>query len=247
MYYIPRTLFAKDEILGEDRLSKFKSAYPIEMYFDNVTDYAGQGNFIQKFGLFNETSATFTVARRRWDQLVGRFGQTIIPSRPCEGDLLYFPLTKHLFEIKFTDHLDPFYQLGKLYIYKLEASKYWWVRYFVNGNAVRKTTKTESKREAIAFAKTFYDTVTYNQRHGISSTLSATSFAVCLKEMLKAEKAKLERGEISKITFDNSNYRYEKSITPFFGKMEVKDIDYMCVDRYLNELSSLANSVVPNF
>ena len=126
----------------------------------------------------------------------------------------------------------------KLYIYKLEASKYWWVRYFVNGNAVRKTTKTESKREAIAFAKTFYDTVTYNQRHGISATLSATSFAVCLKEMLKAEKAKLERGEISKITFDNSIYRYEKSITPFFGKMEVKDIDYMCVDRYLNELST---------
>jgi hypothetical protein len=121
MYYIPRTLFAKDEILGEDRLSKFKSAYPIEMYFDNVTDYAGQGNFIQKFGLFNETSATFTVARRRWEQLVGRFGQTIIPTRPCEGDLLYFPLTKHLFEIKFTDHLDPFYQLGKLYIYKLQV------------------------------------------------------------------------------------------------------------------------------
>ena len=82
----------------------------------------------------------------------------------------------------------------KLFIYKLEASKYWWVRYFVNGNAVRKTTKTESKREAIAFAKTFYDTVTYTQRHGISATLSATSFAACLKEMLKAETAKLERG-----------------------------------------------------
>ena len=56
--------------------------------------------------------------------------------------------------------------------------------------------------------------------------------------MLKAEKAKLDRGEISKITFDNSVYRYEKSITPFFGKMEVKDIDYMCVDRYLNQLST---------
>ena len=121
MYYIPRTLFAKDEILGEDRLSQFKNAYPIEMYFDNVTDYAGQGSFIQKFGLFNETSATFTVARRRWEQLVGRFGQTVIPTRPAEGDLLYFPLTKYLFEIKFVDHIDPFYQLGKLYVYKLQV------------------------------------------------------------------------------------------------------------------------------
>jgi len=109
---------------------------------------------------------------------------------------------------------------NKLYIYKLPASRYWWVRYFVNNNAVRKSTKTESKREAIEFAKTFYDTVTYNQRHGINATLSATSFAACLREMLKADKAKLDRGEISKITYDNSVYRYEKSITPFFGKME---------------------------
>lgn len=126
----------------------------------------------------------------------------------------------------------------KLFIYKLAASPYWWVRYFANGNALRKSTKCEGKKQAIDFAKTFYDTVTYNQRHGISATLSATSFASCLKELLKAEKAKLDRGEISKITYDNSNYRYEKSITPFFGKMEVKDIDYMCVDRYLNELST---------
>lgn len=121
MYYIPRKLLGKDEILGEDRLSQFLDAYPIEMYFENITDYGGQGSFIQKFGLMNESTATFTVSRRRWDQLVGRFGQTIIPTRPAEGDLLYFPLTKGLFEVKYVDHLDPFFQLGKLYIYKLQV------------------------------------------------------------------------------------------------------------------------------
>jgi hypothetical protein len=121
MFYIPRTLIAKDEILGEDRLSKFKTAYPIEMYFENVDSFDGQGPFIQKFGLMNESSATLTVARRRWEQLVGRFGQTIIPTRPNEGDLLYFPLSKGLFEIKFVQHQDPFYQLGKLYVYKLQV------------------------------------------------------------------------------------------------------------------------------
>jgi len=94
LYYIPRTLIAKDEILGEDRLSKFKTAYPIEMYFENVDNFDGQGPFIQKFGLMNEQSATLTVARRRWEQLVGRFGQTTIPNRPNEGDLLYFPYYK---------------------------------------------------------------------------------------------------------------------------------------------------------
>jgi hypothetical protein len=121
MYYIPRTLVGKDEILGEDRLSEFKNAYPIEMYLENVTGFEGQGAFIQKFGLMMEQTATLTVARRRWDQLIGRFGQTIIPSRPCEGDLLYFPLTKGLFEIKFVKHQDPFYQLGKLYVFTLEV------------------------------------------------------------------------------------------------------------------------------
>jgi hypothetical protein len=119
--YIPRTLVSKDEILGEDRLSKFTSSFPIEMYFENVDSLDGQGAFIQKFGLMMEQSATLVVARRRWDQLVGRYGQTIIPTRPCEGDLIYFPLTKGLFEIKFVKHQDPFYQLGKLYVFKLQV------------------------------------------------------------------------------------------------------------------------------
>lgn len=120
-FYIPRTLVSKDEILGEDRLSKFMSSYPIEMYFENVDSFDGQGAMIQKFGLMMEQSATLTVARRRWEQLIGRFGQTIIPNRPNEGDLLYFPLSKGLFEIKFVQHQDPFYQLGKLYVYKLQV------------------------------------------------------------------------------------------------------------------------------
>lgn len=119
--YIPRTLFSKDDILGEDRLSEFKYAFPIEMYFENIDAFDGQGAFLQKFGLMMEQSATLVVARRRWTQLIGRYGVTTIPSRPNEGDLIYFPLTKGLFEIKFVKHQDPFYQLGKLYVYKLQV------------------------------------------------------------------------------------------------------------------------------
>jgi hypothetical protein len=121
MMYIPRSLVSKDQILGEDRLSQFKSAFPIEMYFENVDSLDGQGAFISKFGLMMEQSATLVVARRRWDQLVGRYDVTQLPQRPCEGDLIYFPLTKGLFEIKFVKHQDPFYQLGKLYVYKLQV------------------------------------------------------------------------------------------------------------------------------
>jgi hypothetical protein len=119
--YIPRTLVSKDDILGEDRLSEFTSAFPIEMYFENVDSFAGQGAFIQKFGLMIEQTATLVVARRRWEQFIGRYGVTTIPTRPNEGDLIYFPLSKGLFEIKFVAHQDPFYQLGKLYVYKLQV------------------------------------------------------------------------------------------------------------------------------
>lgn len=120
-YYIPRTLVSKDSVLGEDRLSKFLSSYPIEMYFENVDSYAGEGAFIQKFGLMMEQQATLVVARRRWEKLVGRYGETTIPHRPCEGDLIWFPLSNNMFEIKFVKHQDPFYQLGKLYVYKLQV------------------------------------------------------------------------------------------------------------------------------
>lgn len=119
-YYIPRQLVAKDEILGEDRLSEFKLAYPIDMYLESVDGFEGQGAFINKFGLMMEQSATLTVARRTWERTIGKHGNTIIPNRPNEGDLLYFPLTSGLFEIKFVDHQDPFYQLRKLYVYKLQ-------------------------------------------------------------------------------------------------------------------------------
>lgn len=120
-YYIPRTLVGKDEILGEDRLSEFKSAYGIEMYLESHDGFEGQGAFIQKFGLMMEQSATLTVARRKWEQLVGQHGKSILPNRPAEGDLLYFPLTGGLFEIKFVKHQDPFYQVGKLFVYKLQV------------------------------------------------------------------------------------------------------------------------------
>jgi hypothetical protein len=124
VYYIPRVLVKQDLVLGEDVLSKFEAAYDIEMYFEDVDDFQGQGTFLQKFGIEIEKSATLVVARRRWEQLIGRHGVTRIPSRPAEGDLIYFPLTKKLFEIRFVEHEDPFYQLGKLYVFKLRIETF---------------------------------------------------------------------------------------------------------------------------
>jgi hypothetical protein len=118
--YIPRTLVSKDEILGEDRLSRFENAFPIAAYFENIDTFDGGGYMIQKFGLIVEQSATITIAKKKWSEMIGNTGTTILPNRPTEGDLIYFPLSKGLFEVKFVAHQDPFYQLGKLYVYKLQ-------------------------------------------------------------------------------------------------------------------------------
>lgn len=119
MMYIPRKLIAEDKILGEDRLSEFNHSYPINVYLENVDGFDGQQAFASKFGLHMEQSATLQMARRKWDQLVGQYGNSILPDRPSEGDLIYFPMTQGLFEILHVQHQQPFYQLGQLYIYKL--------------------------------------------------------------------------------------------------------------------------------
>ena len=123
-FYIPRVLVAPDDILGEDSLSKFKKAFMIECYLDNIDSFGGQGAFMSKFGLQIEEQGQLTIAKRRWDQLIGQYGETIIPSRPCEGDLMYFPTSEGLFEIKFVEHQSPFYQLGSLPVYKLKVESF---------------------------------------------------------------------------------------------------------------------------
>ncbi len=120
-YYIPRVLVAPDDVFGEDNLSKFKDAYMVECYIDNIDSWGGQGSFMSKFGLQIEEQAQLTIARRRWDELVGQYGKTILPDRPCEGDLMYFPTSDSLFEIKFVEHQNPFYQLGQLNVFKLKV------------------------------------------------------------------------------------------------------------------------------
>ena len=119
-YYLPRTLVNKDTIFDEDELSKFTQAYPLEMYLDNVNGYEGQGDIFTRFGLEVRDQATFVLAKRRWEDMVltsgGTFTQT---TRPSEGDLIYLEKTKSLFEIRYVDFQNPFYQLNQIYVFRL--------------------------------------------------------------------------------------------------------------------------------
>lgn len=111
MYYLPRTMIRKDDFFGESPYSRFSSFRMIEMYMDTTTAFEG-GDTFTKFGFEVRDSVKFTVSRKR-------FKRETTMERPLEGDLLYLPLNRGLFEIKFVEHENPFYQLGKLISFQL--------------------------------------------------------------------------------------------------------------------------------
>ncbi len=117
MYYVPRELVSDDKLFGEDPISAFQEHYPIEIYCDTPTGFEGDGDFVSKFGIEIRDIATFTVSKKRFQEETGRV-------RPREGDLIYFPVSKSLMEIKFVEHEKPFFQLGKNYTFALNCEMF---------------------------------------------------------------------------------------------------------------------------
>ncbi len=124
VYYLPRKLFI-DKAISDIVYSEFKTQYMIEMLLINVEGFGSPSEFISKFGLRVTDEVTFVVSSNRWSQIFNNFADiTTVDGRPNEGDLIYFPLTENVYEIKFVERLQPFYQLGKLYYYTMTAELY---------------------------------------------------------------------------------------------------------------------------
>jgi hypothetical protein len=123
LFYLPRTEVNTDTLFADDTLARYENAIPLEGYLENINGFSGDGELMSKFGIEIRDSATFIMVRSRWDEAVGtgRGSYLQLPNRPAEGDLLYLPMTKSYFEIKRVESHDPFYQLGKLYVYKLQV------------------------------------------------------------------------------------------------------------------------------
>jgi hypothetical protein len=126
VYYMPRTSRDRvDYLYGEDPLKTYTTAYPIEMYLEDVTGMEGEGDFVSKFGLEIRDETTFLLSRRR-------FAATVPQIRPNEGDLIYVPLVQNLFEITFVEHENAqamYYTLGRgrggnVYVYALKLKQF---------------------------------------------------------------------------------------------------------------------------
>lgn len=121
VWYIPREFVNLDKLYGEDLLNKFTKAYQIEMYVASVGGFEGS-DIITKFGLEVKDKLNLVVSKKRFTQEITTKNSSII--RPNEGDLIYFPLSKTLFEINFVEHELPFYQLDKNYVFTLQCETF---------------------------------------------------------------------------------------------------------------------------
>lgn len=121
VFYLPRDLLI-DRALNDIILSRFKQHYMVEMMLLNTEGFGGAGAVsMSKFGLALNDEMTLAVSKRRWQSFVQTKIRLKVPSRPNEGDLIYVPMTKNTYEIKFVEREVPFYQLGKNYIYSLSC------------------------------------------------------------------------------------------------------------------------------
>ena len=123
--FIPRKFVNQSTIIEEVTTSKFDDNFLIEAYVENYDGYAGAGDVLTKFGMSLRDEVTLTISKERFEEFIAPFmdadDDIELSSRPREGDLVFFPLGQRLFEIKFVEHEEPFYQLGSNYVYKLKC------------------------------------------------------------------------------------------------------------------------------
>ena len=125
--YLPQRMVRKETVMEEVSSSKFTDQYMIEAYLSNFDGYSGSGDILSKFGMQLKDEVTLIISKERFEDFISPFlaeipdDENTTTLRPREGDLIYFPLGGRIFEIKFVEHEQPFYQLGKTYVYELKC------------------------------------------------------------------------------------------------------------------------------
>ena len=192
--YIPRKFVKKETIIKEVTSSKFDDNFAIEAYINTYEGYNGQGDILTKFGMSLKDEISLVISRERYEDFIAPFLDTSIISdtelstRPKEGDLVYFPLGQRLFEVKFVEHEQPFYQLGKLYVYELKCEL------FEYEDEIIDTTVDEIDTQI--------------QEEGYITTLNLVGFGSTATAI-----AGISSGYIRKIFLNNDGYGYTSAPT----------------------------------
>jgi hypothetical protein len=112
--YVPRSIVKEDTIFNEDVLSEFTETHTVEMQIESADGFEGEGDMLSKFGLEVRDQIVTSVSVSRFASITGK-------PKPLVGDLIYHPISDAVFSIKFVEDEEPFYQLGKNYVYRITS------------------------------------------------------------------------------------------------------------------------------
>jgi hypothetical protein len=190
--YIPRKFVRKETIIEEVTSSKFDDSFLLEAYINTYEGYGGSGDILTKFGMSLRDELTLIISKERFEDFITPFLNDMddieISNRPREGDLVYFPLGGRLFEVKFVEHEQPFYQLGKTYVYELKCELFEYEDEIIDTSI----DEIDEKIENQGYISTL-------QLIGYGSTATAT--------------ATIGTGYIKKIYLNNDGYGYKTAPT----------------------------------
>jgi hypothetical protein len=143
MLYMPRHMVNLDRLLHEATKSVFELAMPMPLYIKSFSGYDNSMEMLTKFGVRASDELTLVMSRSEWlayyapfvkgyynsmdgepaeDDLNPLTGQTA--RRPKEGDLIFNPFDDSIFEIKYVMFDQPFFMLGKGYVFELQCEKF---------------------------------------------------------------------------------------------------------------------------
>jgi hypothetical protein len=128
---------------------------------------------------------------------------------------------------------------SKLVIFRTNASHYWQVRCYLKGKTYKQSLRTTNRGVAFRAARDFFHTKTA-ELYGLSLVERPDTgrlFKDLVTPMLTLERARMERGEFSESGLRILQNRLHKSILPYFGDMQVKDITYVQMGEFVSSMS----------
>lgn len=123
IYILRDSVSSVDIVFGEDPSSLFERTYEIEMYVTEAEGWLAGGIFTSKFGGMQANYTTdIVVAKKQFSKYV----PSELRIKPREGDLIYIPVFKRLFEIVYVNKDTMYYTLGNKnpYIYKMTIEEF---------------------------------------------------------------------------------------------------------------------------
>ena len=141
--YMPRRHLNLDKLLHESTKNAFEFAMPIPMYLKTVDGFDNGMEVLTKFGVRSSDEVTLVMSRSEFIAYYSPFiksyynaladrpdtedlnpldGET--DQRPKEGDLIFFPFDNSIFEVKYVNFDQPFFQLGRGYVFEIQCEKF---------------------------------------------------------------------------------------------------------------------------